>query len=182
MYKKKEIIIISAIIGLTVFLGFLPMIISSCDNKKDDEIVEKEERNDYLSIIIKGELNVDKVNLEIPYGYSYGYIISKIKPYLNQYSIIDKELTKRYYEDSIIIIYSSDINNEIVEEIDNSNLININESPKDDLTKLFGIGTKRADAIIEYREKKKIESFTELKELLGVSDEVISAIKEKAIL
>ena len=182
MYKKKEIIIISAIIGLTVFLGFLPMIISSCDNKKDDEIVEKEERNDYLSIIIKGELNVDKVNIEIPYGYSYGYIISKIKPYLNQYSIIDKELTKRYYEDSIIIIYSSDINNEIVEEIDNSNLININESPKDDLTKLFGIGTKRADAIIEYREKKKIESFTELKELLGVSDEVISAIKEKAIL
>ena len=182
MYKKKEIIIISAIIGLTVFLGFLPMIISSCDNKKDDEIVEKEERNDYLSIIIKGELNVDKVNLEIPYGYSYGYIISKINPYLNQYSIIDKELTKRYYEDSIIIIYSSDINNEIVEEIDNSNLININESPKDDLTKLFGIGTKRADAIIEYREKKKIESFTELKELLGVSDEVISAIKEKAIL
>lgn len=182
MYKKKEIIIISAIIGLTVFLGFLPMIISSCDNKKDDEIVEKEERNDYLSIIIKGELNVDRVNLEIPYGYSYGYIISKIKPYLNQYSIIDKELTKRYYEDSIIIIYSSDINNEIVEEIDNSNLININESPKDDLTKLFGIGTKRADAIIEYREKKKIESFTELKELLGVSDEVISAIKEKAIL
>ncbi len=182
MYKKKEIIIISAIIGLTVFLGFLPMIISSCDNKKDDEIVEKEERNDYLSIIIKGELNVDKVNLEIPYGYSYGYIISKIKPYLNQYSIIDKELTKRYYEDSIIIIYSSDINNEIVEEIDNSNLVNINESPKDDLTKLFGIGTKRADAIIEYREKKKIESFTELKELLGVSDEVISAIKEKAIL
>ena len=182
MNKKKEIIIISAIIGLTVFLGFLPMIISSCDNKKDDEIVEKEERNDYLSIIIKGELNVDRVNLEIPYGYSYGYIISKIKPYLNQYSIIDKELTKRYYEDSIIIIYSSDINNEIVEEIDNSNLININESPKDDLTKLFGIGTKRADAIIEYREKKKIESFTELKELLGVSDEVISAIKEKAIL
>ena len=182
MYKKKEIIIISAIIGLTVFLGFLPMIISSCDNKKDDEIVEKEERNDYLSIIIKGELNVDKVNLEIPYGYSYGYIISKIKPYLNQYSIIDKELTKRYYEDSIIIIYSSDIYNEIVEEIDNSNLININESPKDDLTKLFGIGTKRADAIIEYREKKKIESFTELKDLLGVSDEVISAIKEKAIL
>ena len=181
MYKKKEIIIISAIISLTIFLGFLPMIISSCDNKKY-EIVEKEEKSDYLSITIKGELNVDKVNLEIPYGYSYGYIISKIKPYLNQYSIIDKELTKRYYEDSIIIIYSSDINNEIVEAIDNSNLININESPKDDLTKLYGIGTKRADAIIEYREKKKIESFTELKELLGVSDEVISAIKEKAIL
>lgn len=181
MYKKKEIIIISVIISLTIFLGFLPMIISSCDNKKE-EIVEKEEKKDYLSITIKGELNVDKVNLEIPYGYSYGYIISKIKPYLNQYSIIDKELTKRYYEDSIIIIYSSDINNEIVEEIDNSNLININESDKDDLTKLYGIGTKRADAIIEYREKKKIESFTELKELLGVSDEVISAIKEKAIL
>ncbi len=181
MYKKKEIIIISAIISLTIFLGFLPMIISSCDNKKE-EIVEKEEKKDYLSITIKGELNVDKVNLEIPYGYSYGYIISKIRPYLNQYSIIDKELTKRYYEDSIIIIYSSDINNEIVEEIEVSNLININESDKDDLTKLYGIGTKRADAIIEYREKKKIESFTELKELLGVSDEVISAIKEKAIL
>ena len=181
MYKKKELIIIASIISLTVFLGFLPMIISSCDNNQD-EIIELEEKPDYLSITIKGELNVSDVKLTIPYGYSYGYIISKIKPYLNQYSIIDKELTKRYYEDSTIIIYSSDTNKEIVEEIDYSEFININTAPKDDLTKLYGIGTKRADAIIEYRQNKKIESFTELKELIGVSDEVISAIKEKAIL
>ena len=47
---------------------------------------------------------------------------------------------------------------------------------------LYGIGDKRSDAIIEYREKKKIESWDELKSLIGVSDEVIKAIKEKAVL
>ena len=182
MYKKKEYLIILLIIGLTVFLGFLPMIISS-NESKEDEIVEKEdERKDILKITIKGELNVDYVNLEIPYGFSYGYIISKLKPFLNQYSIVEKELTKRYYDDTTIIIKSSDIDNEIEEEIIDVNYININLDSKDMLTKLYGIGSKRADAIIEYRENKKIESFQELKELIGVSDEVISTIKEKAIL
>ena len=47
MYKKKEYIIIGAIISLTIFLGFMPMIISSCSNK-EEEIVEKEEDNSLL--------------------------------------------------------------------------------------------------------------------------------------
>ena len=179
MYKKKEYIIIGAIVALTVFLGFMPMIISSCSNESSDEIVEKETKKEYLSITIRGEINVNEVNITIPYGYSYGYIVSKIKPYLNQYSIIDQELTKRYFEDSIVIIYSTDQNMEIEEIVE---LININTASKDILLKLYGIGTKRADAIIEYRNKKIIDSFKELKELLGVSDEIINSIKEKATL
>lgn len=179
MYKKKEYIIIGIIISITIFLGFLPMMISSSKNKEEE--IKTEEKNEYLSIIIRGEINTNEVNLTIPYGFSYGYIISKIKPYLNQYSIIEKDLTKRYYEDTILIIYSLDINNEIEEPLSNE-LININTATKQELTSLYGIGDKRADAIIEYRKVKIIESFTELKELLGVSDEIIKAIKEKAVL
>ncbi len=182
MYKKKEYIIIGAIVAITVFLGFMPMIISSCSNESSDEIVEKETKKEYLSITIRGEINVNEVNITIPYGYSYGYIVSKIKPYLNQYSIIDQELTKRYFEDSIVIIYSTDQNMEIEEIVENGELININTASKDILLKLYGIGTKRADAIIEYRKNKIIDSFKELKELLGVSNEIINSIKEKATL
>ena len=66
MYKKKEYIIIGAIISLTIFLGFMPMIISSCSNK-EEEIVEKEEEDhSLLSITIRGELNVNEINITIP--------------------------------------------------------------------------------------------------------------------
>ena len=60
--------------------------------------------------------------------------------------------------------------------------ININVASTDELITLYGIGEKRAQAIIDYRKNKKIESFSELKELLGVSDEVIINIKDKAVL
>ena len=67
-------------------------------------------------------------------------------------------------------------------EIDLSDFININTASASELTTLYGIGDKRAILIIEYRKNKKIESFEELREIIGVSDEVIKRIKEKAIL
>ena len=69
------------------------------------------------------------------------------------------------------------------ENIDsNIDKININEADLKDLVTLPGIDKKRAEAIISYREKEKIKSFDELKKIIGVSDEIITNIKEKAIL
>ena len=178
--KKKEIFAIIIIIGLTIFLAFLPTIINSNNNKKEDDITLKEEKQNILNIKIIGELKIEEIYLKIPYGYTYGYIIQKIDPYLNEYSIVSDDLKKRYYNDETIIIESTDINNKEVIEI--SNKININTASSDELITLYGIGEKRAQAIIDYRKNKKIESFSELKELLGVSDEVINNIKDKAIL
>ena len=154
--------------------------ILSKKNENEDDIIKEEEKLT-INITIKGELKVDELKIKIPYGYSYGYIINKIELYLNKYSVISNDRTKRYYEDSVIIIESNDTNN-TKSIIDNTGKININTALEDELVTLYGIGDKRAKAIIEYRKIKKIETFTELKELLGVSNEVIENIKEKAFL
>ena len=180
MKRKKEIIVIILIIISTVLLAFLPMIINNTKSSNDDIVETKKPST--INIKITGEIKVNELNIKIPYGYSYGYIINKIELYLNDYSIIDDNKTKRYYEDTTIIIESSDIKiNDNNTTID-STKININEASIDELTSLYGIGEKRANVIIEYRKNKKIESFTELKELIGVSDEIINHIKEKAVL
>ncbi len=180
MKRIKEIIVIIFIIGITAFLAFMPILTSNNDN-----VEASSKPPSTIKINITGELRVNELNIRIPYGYSYGYIISKIEVYLNDYSIIDDNKTKRYYEDTKIVIKSSDIKIEptaTVEPTDTSDKININTATKNDLITLYGIGEKRALAIIEYRETKKIESFDELKELIGVSEDVINAIKEKAVL
>jgi len=177
MSRRKEIFIIIVILTITLVLAFLPMMTSI---NKNNDVIEEEKKPTTLKISISGEIKEDKIEIKIPYGYTYGYIISKIELYLNEYSIIDDNKNKRYYEDTSIIILSSDNKNDI--DIDVVDKININNASLDDLVKLYGIGEKRANAIIEYRNNKKIESFTELKELIGVSDEIIRNIKEKAIL
>ncbi|MBO5711197.1 MAG: helix-hairpin-helix domain-containing protein, partial [Acholeplasmatales bacterium] len=53
---------------------------------------------------------------------------------------------------------------------------------KDELLTLYGIGEARADKIIEYRINDRIDTFNELRELLGVSNEIISKIKSQAVL
>ena len=180
MKRFKEIIVIVLLIGVTVFLAFIPMI-NSNSNKED---TKEKSTPSTIKINITGELKVDELNIRIPYGYSYGYIISKIELYLNGYSIIDENKAKRYYEDTKIVIESSDIKPKtVVEESSNDDgKININTASLNDLITLYGIGEKRANLIIEYRATKKIESFNELKELIGVSNEVIENIKEKAVL
>ena len=176
--RKKELIIMVLIIALTVFLAFLPKIL----NNKEEEPIKTEETPTTITITIKGEIKVEELKIKIPYGYTYGYVITKIDNYLNKYSIISEDRKTRYYKDTTIIIESSDKKNNNTETNIDSGKININSASVDELVTLYGIGEKRAKAIIEYREKKKIETFQELKELLGVSDEVIRNIKEKAVL
>ena len=172
MYKKKEIIIIVIIILITIFLAFLPKIIN---NKKENIDIDN---NNYIEVEVTGELKVSSIKIIVPKGVSYLYIISRIQIYLNEYSIID-DIDTRYFIDTKIKIESYDFKENIDSNIDK---ININEADLKDLVTLPGIGKKRAEAIISYREKDKIKSFDELKKIIGVSDEIITNIKEKAIL
>ena len=43
---------------------------------------------------------------------------------------------------------------------------------------LSGIGESKADAIIEYRKKKKFESIEEIKEVSGIGDALFEKIKD----
>ncbi|MBQ3253070.1 MAG: helix-hairpin-helix domain-containing protein [Acholeplasmatales bacterium] len=191
MYKKKEIIIIIAIIFITILLSSFPILLNNNKTEliqDDDEIIEE---SNIITITVTGELTIpgdslnpdtitNTINIEATKGISYGEIITKINNYLTSYSIINDSFKTRYYTDTTIIIESSFIDE--TKEEDNQNKIDISEATFDELMMLYGIGEKRALAIIEYRINNPIESFEELKSLLGVSDEVIERIKEKALL
>lgn len=177
--RKKEIIIIILIIITTIILAVLPNVI----NKNKIEKKEETKKENYILITIEGEITKSDLVLKVPNGTSYGFILTKIDSYLNQYSITEENLTKRYYEDTTIVIESLDIGayDTNIKE-DNALKICLSTASIDELMTLYGIGEKRAKSLIEYRQRHKLESFEEIKILLGVSNEVIEAIKEKAFL
>jgi hypothetical protein len=181
MYRKKEIISIISIILITLILAFLPTLLSKTKVKMED--VDEETKTSTIIISIDGEVTRDDLSIEVPYGASYGYILSKIKIYLNSYSIIDSDLTKQYYESQTITIASSDIDCYTNEEIYvDSTKISLSTASYDELISLYGIGQKRAETLIEYRESHTLDSWETIRSLLGVSNEVIENIQEKAVL
>ena len=193
MRTKKEIILISIIGVIVIALIILPIIINNSPKPKNDDIVTTNSDNS-IQILVYGEITykepssispddiTNEIKLTAIKGISYGEIINQISAYLTDYSIVDDELTKRYFESSKIYIKSSYISQ--VEEVDdNIGKININLATIDELSTLYGIGIKRAERIIDYiNVNGKIDSFEKLKSLIGVSDEVIELIKEKAFL
>ncbi len=180
-YKKKEIIIIIFIIGITLGLALIPNITKLFQSNKENISTEDEDvlsRKRYVTLYISGELLIEELVLKIPYGYSYGNIIKMLEPYTNEFSVIDYDSTQVFYEDTRIDILSKD---DLKEQTSNEK-IKINEASKNELVQLYGIGEKRADKIIEYRKTKVINSFEELRSLIGVSVDVLEKIKTKAIL
>jgi hypothetical protein len=188
MYNKKEIIFIIIFLITTIALAFLPSLISNLTSNieeiiKEDIAITTTKNKNTIEIKIEGEIKEDQIIITVPYGSSYGYNLSKVRVYFNSYSNPDKDLGKRYYEDTTIFIESLDNECFIEEEIDlDIGKIKISTASKDELMMLYGIGEKRADKIIEYRKTNEIDTWDTLKKILGVSNEVIEAIKEKAVL
>ncbi len=193
MKKIFEIIFIALIAITTITLTIISYF------PHNAEITDKTEntaiKDNYIIITIEGEINVDKLELKIPKGQTYRYIINSIKDsYLNDYSMLDDNYSKRYYENDTIIIASQDTHSINKDEIIKdpsitpstpslpSNKININKASYYELISLYGIGEKRANNILDYLIDNKFTSFTELQKFLGVSDEVINRIQEQAIL
>ncbi len=194
MRAKKEIILIIGIVIISIILIFLPIIINNTKSNTEDVITTVEESNT-ITITVVGEITyqpvnsinddeiINEISFEAKSGISYGEIINRISNYLTKYSVIEDNLTNRYYKSTEITISSSNVTiND--EEIDpNANKININTATFNQLTTLSGIGTKRANKILEYiNENGSINTFSELKTILGVSDEVIENIKDEAFL
>lgn len=170
MYRRKEILLIIVTLLIT-FLYFLFTSNPAVDNEK---ITSKP----YVNVKVEGEVKKE-VTMMIPIGYTYGYVINKVQIYFNDYSYHNYNLYEQIYEDITILILSTDINN----KYDSSKTkISVNKASFNELLKLYGVGEKRANKIIEYRKIDKIDSFAELQKILGVSDEVINKIKSQAIL
>ncbi len=185
--KKKELIIISLLILSIITIIFIPKILASKDKINNN----KDKNDNIISITIEGEINYPSKNenefyvnymvIEELKGVTYKDIYKRIYNYKTKYSILDDiDFKTQYYEDTKIYIRSSkkyDENNN-----DGINKININTATKEELISLYGIGEKRSEKIIEYRENKIIDSYETLKKIIGVSDEIIELIKEKTTL
>lgn len=57
--------------------------------------------------------------------------------------------------------------------------IDLNIATKDELTQIKGVGSKKADLIIEYRKKNKIENVEDLLKLKGFGPALIENIKKQ---
>lgn len=199
--RKKDILISVIIILITLSIAFYPTISEMLKNDNISNTTGSTLSNPStatqidsslkITITIEGEINApsisgdskevcNKVAIEYLKGVTYGEIIHSIRNFLTGYSIIEDDFSRVYDKDATIIIASCYIS-ENIEEGDYV-YIKINTASYSELITLYGIGDKRANKIIEYRKNKNIESFDELKKLLGVSDNVIEAIKKKAIL
>ncbi len=192
MKKIFEIIFIAIIAIATIVLTIISYI---PHNSTIKSLPTESSSSNYITITIKGEITVEKLELKIPKGQTYRYIINSIKDsYLNDYSKLDDDYKKRYYENTTIIIDTQDTYSIKKEEIKNDKpsitqtkpskpeKININNASYYELISLYGIGEKRANNILEYLVNNKFQSFYELQKFLGVSDEIITRIQEQAIL
>lgn len=169
MYRKKEIVIIFIMLIVT-FLYFIAF-----NYKDNNEIIKP---SSYVNVQIEGEVKKE-ITLTIPKGYTYGYVINKAKIYFNDYSYYDCNLYESIYEDTTLIILSTDYKNEYSST---STKVSISKASFDELITVYGIGEKRANKLIEYRKSNKISSYEDLQKILGVSDEIIRKIKSQTVL
>lgn len=57
--------------------------------------------------------------------------------------------------------------------------INLNTATKKELMKLDGIGSKKANEIIQYREKTPFKTIDDIKNIKGIGDKLFDKIKDK---
>lgn len=180
--RLKEKLIIALIIIMTLLLALLPVLM----DRDNDDLINSEGTN--IRITVEGEINAidsrgeltNKITIEVPGGSSYMDIISRVDIYLTRYSIIDSNLGALYFSDAKILIKSS--NRGLNKNNSTKGKLCLNTASKRELMSLPGIKESRAEKIIGYRKNKKIESYSELKKILGLSDDAIENIKKQAFL
>ncbi|GEN47826.1 helix-hairpin-helix domain-containing protein [Ligilactobacillus pobuzihii] len=75
---------------------------------------------------------------------------------------------------------SSDTLDEGINQPDGNEKININLAPKEKLTELNGIGDKKADQIIAYRQEKgSFKTIEDLKNVSGIGDKIFESLSDQ---
>ena len=188
-YNRKEIITvficISAFISFSLFSSKSDVITMSNDIEKDEEIEEKKET---IMVDIKGEIqNPGTYELEI--GNRIIDVINKSGGLTDDADVRSINLSEKLEDEMLIVIPSKEesVNNQpVINSKNNTNVnqaqdskISINTANVSTLMTLKGIGQKKAESIVEYREKnglfKKIEDITNVS---GIGNSIFDKIKD----
>ena len=188
-YNRKEIITvficISAFISFSLFSSKSDVITMSNDIEKDEEI---EEIKETIMVDIKGEIQ-NPGTYELEMGNRIIDVINKSGGLTDDADVRSINLSEKLEDEMLIVIPSKEesVNNQpVINSKNNTNVnqaqdskISINTANVSTLMTLKGIGQKKAESIVEYREKnglfKKIEDITNVS---GIGNSIFDKIKD----
>ena len=189
-YNRKEIITvlicISAFISFSLFSSKSDVITMNTNLEKEKVIEEIKEET--IMVDIKGEIqNPGTYELEI--GNRIIDVINKSGGLTDDADVRSINLSEKLEDEMLIVIPSKEesVNNQpVINSKNNTNVnqaqdskISINTANVSTLMTLKGIGQKKAESIVEYREKnglfKKIEDITNVS---GIGNSIFDKIKD----
>ncbi|EEB36432.1 comEA protein [Anaerococcus hydrogenalis DSM 7454] len=203
---KKDKLIIALIIGIVIILSR-----NFVNNQKKDELVfentsssvsiesnqlsnketrEKIENNNAtMKVHISGEINKPGV-YDIKDNYRLEDLVNDAGGLTNNADINRINLAMKLEDQMHIIIpnKNNQENNQTQDQLvtptntNENKKININSADKNSLMTLPNIGEKRADAIIEYRQKNKFNKIDDIKNVSGIGDKYFEAMKDMIVI
>ena len=184
-----------------VFLiTFLMILLTSCNEKKDIEfgesyietaientivssIEQSTDIEEYINVFVSGAVNNPDVYtlkkgsiIKDAVDLAGGFSEEACRDYVN--------LAKKLEGGEHIMIPTMEqmsglsVQN-ILEESQKSTLVNINTATKEELMSLPGIGERKADSIIEYRNSKSFSAIEDIMNISGIKESAFNKIKDK---
>lgn len=189
------LIVINDAIILSDFYSLKNSEVKISENTKLNETVKDDTKD--LFVDIKGEVKKEGV-YKVTSGMTVNDVIKLAGGLKKSASTKNINLSKRVFDEMVIIVYSkSSLNNNVNNNkndalikneekalITNSNsssnlsLVNINTASIDELLTLSGIGNSKAEAIIKYRESNKFNTIDDIKNISGIGDSLFEKIKD----
>ena len=184
-----------------VFLiKFLMILLTSCNEKKDIEfgesyietaientivssIEQSTDIEEYINVFVSGAVNNPDV-----YTLKKGSIIKDAVDLAGGFS---EEACRDYVNlakkleggEHIMIPTMEQMSGlsvqHILEESQKSTLVNINTATKEELMSLPGIGERKADSIIEYRNSKSFSAIEDIMNISGIKEAAFNKIRDK---
>lgn len=205
---KKDKLIIALIIGIVIVLSHnfvssqksddlvFKNISSSLDDKKQTKLInsndnkEKNEKAIIKKVHISGEINKPGV-YEINDDYRLEDLVNDAGGLTDSADIKKINLALKLEDQMRIIIPNvndkdnneNNMTSQLISPINQNDnkKIDINTADQSELMTLPNIGEKRADAIIEYRQKNKFNKIEDIKNVSGIGDKYFDAMKDMII-
>ena len=147
---------------------FLTILLTSC--KKDSDIEFGKNIETEAKEVITESLTKDAVEM------AGGFSENACRDYVN--------LAKKIESGEHIIIPSQDEVKDLKpvqgeDALNSSPLVNINKASKEELMSLPGIGERKAEAIIKYRNSKSFSNIEDIMNISGIKESAFNKIKDK---